>query len=168
MNAEFTFPKLSNWFKFCQLHGGICVACGPLTPLFLSSPTLCSVLITPKPSLTSCLTIPPSCASSAAMSSSCSTAQIHCAGGDVAMDTWDSSRQNTSSLFTTASDPHLSSPALLNVSGLKNVEKKTKIRTAELISLDWTPGSGVRWTLERDLERTAGSHCTTVEHPPKL
>lgn len=100
---------MSNQFKFSQWNGWIWVACLPLTPLFFPSPTLCSVLIMPTPSSTSCLTIPPSCASSAVTSLSCSTAQIRCAGGDVATDTWASSRQNTSSLFSTASDPpHLS------------------------------------------------------------
>lgn len=64
-----------------------------------------SDLTTPTPSSTSRLSIPPSCASSAAMSSSCSTPRIRCAGGDVATDTWASSRLNTSSPFTTASDP---------------------------------------------------------------
>lgn len=111
VNLHFPVIKLSNWFQFSQLNVGICGACSPLTPLFFLSRTLCSVLTTATPSSTSRLTTLPSCASSEATSSSCSTAQTHCAGGDVATDTWASSHQNTFSPFTTASDtphPHLS------------------------------------------------------------
>lgn len=104
LNIVFPIPSYQT-VQFSLWNGNISVACSPLTSLLF--PSLRSVFITPMPSLTSRLTIPPSCASSAATSSSCLTAQIHCAGGDVATDTWASSHQNTSSLFTSASDPHL-------------------------------------------------------------